>query len=157
MNEQPAGSITCPKCGFTSHNPSDVREQYCGACHTFFRDSAIFMLATMRPQDLQLADRYSYHFVRVLADGSFIAVMRLVMGGGQLNYSDTRGDVEDLWQYEDFYLAIVAAASWNRGEQPEPFGWYRHPVTGRRRALGNPRSEYNPDAYPSNQSLGSRP
>lgn len=26
-------SFTCPKCGRTSHNPNDVREGYCGACH----------------------------------------------------------------------------------------------------------------------------
>jgi hypothetical protein len=24
---------TCPICGRTSHNPNDVREGYCGACH----------------------------------------------------------------------------------------------------------------------------
>lgn len=32
MNTAPA-SITCPRCGRTSHNPNDVREGYCGACH----------------------------------------------------------------------------------------------------------------------------
>lgn len=26
-------SITCPRCGRTSHNPIDVRERYCGVCH----------------------------------------------------------------------------------------------------------------------------
>jgi hypothetical protein len=26
-------SITCPRCGRTSHHPVDVREGYCGACH----------------------------------------------------------------------------------------------------------------------------
>jgi ribosomal protein L37E len=26
-------SITCPRCGQTSHNPDDVREGYCGVCH----------------------------------------------------------------------------------------------------------------------------
>ena len=26
-------SITCPRCGMTSHNPNDVREGYCGNCH----------------------------------------------------------------------------------------------------------------------------
>jgi hypothetical protein len=29
-------SFTCPKCGAVSHNPNDVREKYCGACHLFF-------------------------------------------------------------------------------------------------------------------------
>jgi hypothetical protein len=28
-----AASITCPRCGRTSHSPDDVREGYCGACH----------------------------------------------------------------------------------------------------------------------------
>jgi hypothetical protein len=28
-----AESITCPNCGRTSHNPTDVREGYCGYCH----------------------------------------------------------------------------------------------------------------------------
>lgn len=26
-------SVTCPRCWATSHNPNDVREGYCGACH----------------------------------------------------------------------------------------------------------------------------
>lgn len=26
-------SFTCPVCGLTSHNPVDVLEGYCGACH----------------------------------------------------------------------------------------------------------------------------
>lgn len=26
-------SITCPRCGMTSHNANDVREGYCGRCH----------------------------------------------------------------------------------------------------------------------------
>ena len=32
-------SITCPRCGRTSHNPNDVRERYCGACHVFHGDA----------------------------------------------------------------------------------------------------------------------
>lgn len=31
-------SITCPRCEATSHNPNDVREQYCGRCHAFHDD-----------------------------------------------------------------------------------------------------------------------
>src|ERR1044072_5227424 len=33
-----ADSFTCPKCERTSHNPMDVHEQYCGACHEWFND-----------------------------------------------------------------------------------------------------------------------
>lgn len=28
-----APTFTCPRCRRTSHNPNDVREGYCGACH----------------------------------------------------------------------------------------------------------------------------
>jgi hypothetical protein len=28
-------SFTCPRCGRTSYNPHDIRERYCGACHSF--------------------------------------------------------------------------------------------------------------------------
>jgi protein-arginine kinase activator protein McsA len=35
MSEQ---SITCPKCGMTSHHPQDVLEKYCGNCHQFHSD-----------------------------------------------------------------------------------------------------------------------
>lgn len=28
-------SITCPKCGLTSHHPWDVAQRYCGNCHQF--------------------------------------------------------------------------------------------------------------------------
>lgn len=27
--------ITCPQCGLTSYNPSDVKYRYCGNCHQF--------------------------------------------------------------------------------------------------------------------------
>lgn len=26
-------SFTCPRCGMTSYNPTDVAERYCGHCH----------------------------------------------------------------------------------------------------------------------------
>lgn len=34
LSAQPE-SIKCPRCGRTSHNPHDVRERYCGACHAY--------------------------------------------------------------------------------------------------------------------------
>lgn len=33
-----ADAISCPRCGHTSHHPSDIRERYCGACHAFHDD-----------------------------------------------------------------------------------------------------------------------
>jgi NADH pyrophosphatase NudC (nudix superfamily) len=35
MNRQP---FTCPRCGMTSHNPTDGRELYCGHCHWWTGD-----------------------------------------------------------------------------------------------------------------------
>lgn len=37
----PAGSITCPTCGATSHHPRDVAEGYCGACHWWTSDPVL--------------------------------------------------------------------------------------------------------------------
>ena len=31
-------SITCKRCGCTSHNPHDVEHHYCGRCHVFHDD-----------------------------------------------------------------------------------------------------------------------
>jgi hypothetical protein len=31
-------SITCLRCGKTSYNHNDVRERYCGSCHTWIGD-----------------------------------------------------------------------------------------------------------------------
>jgi len=35
MNQPTASSITCPRCQWTSYNPDDIRERYCGRCHAF--------------------------------------------------------------------------------------------------------------------------
>src|SRR5262245_6021800 len=34
-------TFVCPDCGFVSYNPNDIREQYCGLCHTFPEDRAM--------------------------------------------------------------------------------------------------------------------
>jgi hypothetical protein len=36
-----APSFVCPRCGATSFNPNDIRENYCGRCHTFITDDAL--------------------------------------------------------------------------------------------------------------------
>ncbi len=32
--------FTCPRCGMTSHNPTDIVEQYCGSCKAWTRQEA---------------------------------------------------------------------------------------------------------------------
>ena len=36
-------SITCPKCGRTSHHIKDVFYRYCGNCHAFHDDMKLFV------------------------------------------------------------------------------------------------------------------
>lgn len=31
-------SITCPRCGRSSHNINDIKEKYCGNCHMFHEE-----------------------------------------------------------------------------------------------------------------------
>jgi len=33
LQDWPALSITCPRCGRTSYHPKDIAEGYCGRCH----------------------------------------------------------------------------------------------------------------------------
>jgi hypothetical protein len=39
-------AITCKRCGRTSHNPTDVRNVYCGNCHRFLLDPPPAEVAT---------------------------------------------------------------------------------------------------------------
>lgn len=43
-------AIRCLKCGTTSHNPTDVRERYCGFCRVFHDDAKVLevLRQTMR-------------------------------------------------------------------------------------------------------------
>lgn len=38
-NVLPGIGFTCPRCGRTSHHPTDKQEGYCGACHDWTRDA----------------------------------------------------------------------------------------------------------------------
>jgi hypothetical protein len=37
-------TLTCPRCLRISHNPNDVRERYCGACHEFLPSGPVHLL-----------------------------------------------------------------------------------------------------------------
>lgn len=39
MPDQP--SITCPRCGFTSFHPEDIRQGYCGRCNWWTSDETL--------------------------------------------------------------------------------------------------------------------
>ncbi len=40
-SDAPAATFTCPFCGHISHNPNDVEQWYCGACHVFVEDELV--------------------------------------------------------------------------------------------------------------------
>jgi ribosomal protein S27AE len=145
IEEQTEPSITCPRCGATSHNPNDVRELYCGGCHVFLRDGAQQLLVDWLPtDDAQHAARMQYIYLRTLPDGRYLAVEPALWGKAYLKLcgDDSLFGIDNTWEYQERACAVHAAATWDPSTAPEPFGWYRHFDTGRRRAHGNPKNEY---------------
>src|SRR5258708_31588843 len=49
--------FVCPRCGASSHNPHDIEERYCGACHTFVDQQLSMYTIYDHPLD------YPDHFV----------------------------------------------------------------------------------------------
>lgn len=140
-----AVSFTCPHCGLTSHNPNDAANLYCSRCQVFMRDIAPLLTCFMSADEDPLAQRLRCPYVRQLSDRRVLLVESLLFGSAYLKLcsdTDPQGEADDLWQYEHLACAIVAAKRWNPIEQPEPFGFYRHPASGRRRKDGNPLQEF---------------
>lgn len=50
-------SITCPVCGKTSHNPTDIRTGYCGACHDW---TGVITLREAEPDRPMCYDRQGH-------------------------------------------------------------------------------------------------
>lgn len=50
------------------------------------------------------------------------------------------GCYDDRWCYHDETSAFVALMLWDG--TGEPYGWHRHPTSGRRRPDGDPAKEY---------------
>lgn len=55
------------------------------------------------------------------------------------NIGDRTG-YSDRWCYHNYRAAADALDAWDGTGEPE--GWHRHPVSGRRRAEGDPLMEY---------------
>lgn len=77
--------------------------------------------------------------------GLRVAVMPLLFTGALIIGArhDVREPYLDRWCYTTMPLAITAALNWS-GPWPgtEPYGWHRHPASGRRRPHGDPAREY---------------
>ena len=144
--ENEPGSFTCPQCGKTSYNLHDVEHRYCGACHSFIQELSIMKAVFMTEDEIQLAKSLGYVYARRISNARYLAVETLMHGQAYLKLGgdeDPHGSADDVWMYEHLECAVVAAASWDPSPgQRDPYGFWRHPATGRRRPFGNPQSEY---------------
>ena len=64
----------------------------------------------------------------------FTAAIVITPLGGTTGY-------DDRWCYRSLPEAFAAAEAWDVDVDEEPAGWFRHPMTGRRRENGDPASE----------------
>jgi hypothetical protein len=94
----------------------------------------------------QLAGRWDEHdqvwVVKHLSDDRRVAVLPLmytaaVIVGPEHNLLNA---YDDRWCYHSIAAAWEAAVRWDG--TGEPYGWHRHPGTGRRRPAGDETKEY---------------
>lgn len=83
-----------------------------------------------------------YVAARELPDGEWMGVLEMTYGKGRLCLGLTPGGHEQSYCYESLLGAIVAMHSWNPETEPEPDGWFRDPLSGRRRPDGDKTKEY---------------
>lgn len=82
-------------------------------------------------------------YVRILPDPQYYCGIRALM----FHYTLLKGAVGDTMGYDDRWcytddLAPVLLAMVEWDGKGDPFGWQRHPSTGRRRPDGDPAREY---------------
>lgn len=76
-------------------------------------------------------------------DGKTAVVMRMLYGNGRIAIGKKDSLwYDDAWCYDGIMLAIASLVAWDRDTQPEPYGWKRHPESGRRRPSGDAAKEY---------------
>jgi hypothetical protein len=76
------GSITCPKCGATSHHPMDVQNRYCGRCHNWH------VLLALLECERRGIDTQSLAFMLGMSLDQFSSRISALLNGG--------GEEEDL-------------------------------------------------------------
>lgn len=80
--------------------------------------------------------------VRILPDGRIAWVHRLLFTAAILVSYPKAACYHDRWCYETRDAAAAALKAWNPSKENEPFGWHRHPLSGRRRLAGDAAQEY---------------
>lgn len=93
-----ADSYTCPKCHIVSYNPNDIKNLYCGACHTFaqdLRDEPVTTFEHICPTKLTRRDCFSLAILTLL-ESSDNSEARLVHGWVRDSFNPGRY-VEHAW------------------------------------------------------------
>ncbi len=92
---------------------------------------------------IELLNEYEKARLRYREVGEwFVAVVPFMFTAGIIKgYLWAQGNYEDRWCFESLEKAYVAFDEWD-GVTGEPFGWHRHPNTGRHRTGGDPALEY---------------
>ncbi|KQO98813.1 hypothetical protein [Leifsonia sp. Leaf264] len=88
-------------------------------------------------------EEISAWFVKDLDDRTRVWVSPLMFTFAVIVGEPDEPFYDDRWCFETSDVALAAAVAW-QGPYPgsEPVGWHRHPTSGRRRAEGDPASEY---------------
>jgi hypothetical protein len=122
-----AASITCPRCGWTSHNLNDIAVRYCGHCHDF-----------MPPADSADAEthaqltRFGYSRVRKLANGEWAGMLAMLFTYALVYGLDEFGDYKWRYCYEHAGDVVLALSLWDGTGHP-PGAWIKrkgHPAEG---------------------------
>lgn len=77
-----------------------------------------------------------YVYARLLSNGDWAGILPMTFGKGRLCSGINNGGHEDAWCYSSIERAILALDDWDTAIDDEPFGWMRHPTSGRRRENG---------------------
>ena len=116
---------------------------WCHYCRSNWRELAIWRVKVMTVEEQNLAAFGGGAFARKLRDGGSLVVALLPNGMAELRHQPA-GGIENSWYYTRLVGAIAAAAHWvpePEGKNAEPRGWSFHPISGRRRQLGDASRE----------------
>jgi hypothetical protein len=91
------------------------------------------------PEELRVMGYVAW---RQFETGEWAAVMPMTFGKGRICFDLSPSGYEDMWCFESLGAAVDALQAWDLAHDTEPSGWFRHPLSGRRRPNGNAGEEF---------------
>lgn len=124
-----------------SHTPESVTAPVDGKTllAAKLRGIAAYQSALDPSTDMNDPNRVWYLHKRELGDGRTLYLDAMLPGHLSLCLAHDKWSLER-WCYHDHDAAWRAVLGWNGKGDPE--GWYRHPLSGRRRHDSDPEREY---------------